>query len=106
MPDETDLPEQIRVRRDKLDRLRDAGIEPYPIGFPRTTTIAELRARYPDLAVDTATGDRVGVVGRVMLSRSGGKLCFATIRDGTGDVQIMLSLDRIGEESLSAWKAR
>ncbi|AXI78904.1 bifunctional lysylphosphatidylglycerol synthetase/lysine--tRNA ligase LysX [Peterkaempfera bronchialis] len=99
-----DLPEQMRVRREKLDRLRAAGVDPYPVGFPRTTTIADLRAQYPDLAPDTATGARVGVTGRVVLSRTGGKLCFATLRDGSGDLQVMLSLDRLGEERLAEWK--
>jgi lysyl-tRNA synthetase class 2 len=101
-PDE--MPEQIRVRREKLARMRDRGVDPYPVTFPRTTTVAELRAAYPDLSPDEHTGVRVGVTGRVMLSRVGGKLCFATVRDGTGEVQAMLSLDRLGEESLAAWK--
>ena len=39
-----------------------------------------------------------------MLYRNGGKLCFATIRDGTGDIQVMISLDRVGEQALAAWK--
>ena len=94
----------MRVRLDKRQRLLDEGVDPYPVGFPRTATIAEVRARYPDLAPDTYTGDRVGVTGRVMLSRSGGKLSFATIRDGTGDIQVMISLDRVGAEALDAWK--
>ncbi|OIV37333.1 lysine--tRNA ligase [Mangrovactinospora gilvigrisea] len=94
----------MRVRREKLDRLREAGTDPYPVVFPRTIAIGDLRAKYPDLDPDTATGDRVGIAGRVVLSRTGGKLCFATLRDGSGDVQVMLSLDRLGEESLAAWK--
>jgi lysyl-tRNA synthetase, class II len=103
--DQEHVPEQMRVRREKADRIRAAGGDPYPVGFPRTATIAEVRAKHPDLAPDTATGDRVGVVGRVMLSRIGGKLCFATIRDGTGDIQVMISLDRVGEPKLAAWKS-
>ncbi|WP_431679248.1 bifunctional lysylphosphatidylglycerol synthetase/lysine--tRNA ligase LysX [Kitasatospora sp. KL5] len=99
-----DLPEQMRVRRDKLDRLRAAGVDPYPVGFPRTSTIADLRAKHPDLPADTATGERVGITGRVILARTGGKLCFATLRDGSGDLQVMLSLDKLGEERLAAWK--
>src|SRR5499433_2346556 len=94
----------MKVRLAKRERLLAAGADPYPVGFPRTATIAEIRARYPDLAPDTATGDRVGVAGRVMLSRVGGKLCFATIRDGTGDLQVMISLDRVGPDALAAWK--
>jgi lysyl-tRNA synthetase, class II len=104
-PPTDDLPEQMRVRREKLDRIRAAGIDPYPVGFPRTATIADVRARHPDLAPDTFTGDRVGVVGRVVLYRTGGKLCFATIRDGSGDIQVMLSLDKVGAEALARWKS-
>jgi lysyl-tRNA synthetase, class II len=99
------LPEQMQVRLAKLDRIRAAGGDPYPVGFPRTTTIAEIREKYPDLEPDTATGEKVGVTGRVVLSRVGGKLCFATIRDGTGDIQVMISLDRVGEQPLAAWKS-
>src|SRR5688500_20353525 len=95
----------MRVRREKLDRLRDKCVDPSPLGFPRTTTIAQLRDAYPDLDPDVRTGERVGVVGRVMLSRVGGKLSFATLRDGSGDLQVMLSLDELGEDSLAAWKA-
>ncbi|MBO2451530.1 bifunctional lysylphosphatidylglycerol synthetase/lysine--tRNA ligase LysX [Actinomadura barringtoniae] len=106
MSDETydDLPEQMRVRREKLDRLRENGIDPYPVSFPRTTTIAEVRAKYPELEPGTETGDKVGVTGRVMLVRNTGKLCFATIRDGSGDLQVMLSLAKVGEEQLEFWK--
>jgi lysyl-tRNA synthetase class 2 len=102
--DQGHVPEQMQVRLDKLDRIRAAGGDPYPVGFPRTATIGEIRAKYPDLEPDTATGQRVGVTGRVMLSRIGGKLCFATIRDGTGDIQVMISLDRTGGQALADWK--
>jgi lysyl-tRNA synthetase class 2 len=101
---EDDLSEQEAVRRAKLERLQAAGVDPYPVTVRRTTTNAELRARFPDLEPDAATGEQVSVVGRVLLKRDGGKLCFATLRDGTGDLQVMLSLDRLGEERLSDWK--
>jgi lysyl-tRNA synthetase class 2 len=99
-----DLPEQMQVRLAKVERMRAAGLEPYPVGYPRTATIAEIRARHPDLAPDTSTGEQAAVTGRVMLYRNGGKLCFATIRDGTGDIQVMISLDRVGADALAAWK--
>ena len=102
---DAELPEQMRVRREKLDRLRAAGVDPYPVTFDRTATAAELAAAHAGLEPDTATGVTAGVAGRVMLSRVGGKLCFATLRDGTGDIQVMLSLDKLGEESLAAWKS-
>src|SRR5262250_2324294 len=81
-----------------------SGIDPYPVGYPRTTTAAALHEKYADLPPDTATGEIVSVAGRVMLSRIGGKLCFATLRDGSGDIQVMISLAGVGEEALAAWK--
>jgi lysyl-tRNA synthetase class 2 len=102
--DSDDLPEQMQVRREKLDRLRAEGVNPYPVSVRRTTTNAALRDAHPDLEPDAATGEQVSVVGRVVLKRDGGKLCFATLRDGTGDLQVMLSLDRLGEKRLTAWK--
>ena len=99
-----DLPEQMRVRREKLERLRERGVEPYPVTVPRSISLADLRERHGDLAADTATGESVSVAGRIVLKRDSGKLCFATLRDGTGDVQVMLSLDKVGQESLEAWK--
>jgi lysyl-tRNA synthetase class 2 len=97
-----DLPEQMRVRREKLERLRERGIDPYPVGFPRTAMIADIREKHAGLEADVATGEKVGVTGRVMLSRVGGKLCFATIRDGSGAIQVMISLAGVGEEALAA----
>jgi lysyl-tRNA synthetase class 2 len=100
-----DLGEHMRVRRAKRDRLVATGIDPYPVSVPRTSTIADLRERYADLATDTVTGEHVSIAGRVVLNRIGGKLCFATLRDGTGDVQVMLSLDTVGADGLASWKA-
>ncbi|WP_244938827.1 bifunctional lysylphosphatidylglycerol synthetase/lysine--tRNA ligase LysX [Actinomadura madurae] len=94
----------MRVRREKLDRLRESGIDPYPVTFPRTATIAEIREKHGDLEPGTETGEKVGVTGRVMLIRNTGKLCFATVRDGSGDLQIMLSLAKVGQEQLDFWK--
>src|SRR3954464_3674688 len=100
-----DLPEQMRVRRSKRDRLLAEGVEPYPVGYPRTATLAEVRQKYAALPVDHATGDTVGVTGRVIFVRNSGKLCFATLRDGDGtELQAMLSLDRVGAEALEQWK--
>jgi lysyl-tRNA synthetase class 2 len=100
-----DLPEQMRIRREKRARLLEKGQEPYPVGFERTATLAEIRARYADLGIDVATGDRASVAARVIFIRNSGKLCFATLRAGDGtELQAMLSLDRIGAESLDAWK--
>lgn len=103
-PDDT--PEQIRVRRDKRERLLAQGDDPYPVIVPRTHSLAQIRAAYPDLEADTATGEIVGVVGRVIFSRNTGKLCFATLQEGDGtQLQVMVSLAGVGEEALAAWKS-
>jgi lysyl-tRNA synthetase class 2 len=99
-----DQPEQMRVRREKLERLKSRGVDPYPVAVARTTTLAELRERFADLAVDSTTGETVHVAGRIVLKRDSGKLCFATLRDGTADLQVMLSHDKVGAESLEEWK--
>ncbi|MGY2001984.1 lysine--tRNA ligase [Blastococcus sp. SYSU DS1024] len=100
-----ELPEQMRVRRAKLDRLRESGVDPYPVTVPRTTTLTAVRAAHPELEPDTMTGERVGVTGRVIFFRNTGKLCFATLREGDAELQVMLSRDRVGEEALAAWKS-
>ncbi len=104
MSDE-ELSEQMRVRLAKAERLKAAGIDPHPVGYPRTHAIVDVRKAHEDLPGDTATGERVGVTGRVMLYRTGGKLCFATIRDGSAEIQVMVSRDRVGEAALAAWKS-
>ncbi|HEX4726036.1 MAG TPA: lysine--tRNA ligase [Pseudonocardiaceae bacterium] len=100
-----DLPEQLRIRRAKRADLLARGIDPYPVELPRTHTLREIRDAHPDLPVDTATGQLVGVAGRVMFLRNGGKLCFATLRAGDGtELQAMLSLAGVGADALAAWK--
>ena len=101
-----DLPEQFRIRQAKRERLLGEGRDPYPVEVARTHTLAELRQAYPELAVDTKTGQVVGVAGRVVFARNSGKLCFATLQEGDGtQLQAMISLDGVGQESLDAWKA-
>ncbi|MGI8869705.1 MAG: lysine--tRNA ligase [Mycobacteriales bacterium] len=96
----------MRVRREKMDRLRADGIDPYPVGVERTATLAEVRARHPELSADESTGDVVAVTGRVIFIRNTGKLCFAILREGDGiELQAMLSLDKVGPAALAAWKA-
>jgi lysyl-tRNA synthetase class 2 len=85
---------------EKRQRLLDEGQQPYPVSVPVTHTIPLVRAAYPDLPPDTATGDIVSIAGRVIFVRNTGKLCFATLREGDGtELQAMLSLDKVGEES-------
>ncbi len=99
-----DLPEQIAVRMAKRDRLNELN-SAYPVSLPVTHTIEATKAHYPNLEADVATGDVVGLAGRIMFLRNTGKLCFATLQSGTGErIQAMVSLDKVGEEQLELWK--
>ena len=106
VPAEDDLPEQLRIRREKRLNLIERGIEPYPVTVPRTHLLAAIREKYRDLETDTATGDQASLVGRIIFKRDTGKLCFATLREGDGtEIQAMLSLDKVGQAQLDAWKS-
>jgi lysyl-tRNA synthetase class 2 len=92
----------VSVERDrriaKLDELRDAGVEPYPVRFDRDHTTAQVRAEHPDLEPGTETEDVVRVAGRILLLRRQGKLTFATMRDGTGPIQLFVSQQDLGPD--------
>lgn len=101
-----DVPEQMRVRMDKRDRILASGGEAYPAEVPRTHTLAEIRAKYSGLAADNSTGVTVAVTGRVMFLRNTGKLCFASLREGGGtELQVMISQGGVGADSLASWKS-
>ena len=99
------VPEQEKIRRVKLAQMRERGIDPYATSFTRTASNSAVRAEFSDLGPDEQTGKTVSIAGRVMLNRVSGKLCFATLRDWTGDLQVMISLNEAGEENLAAWKS-
>jgi lysyl-tRNA synthetase class 2 len=105
-PVEDDLPEQLRIRREKRAGLIERGVEPYPVSVARTSSLAEIRKKYADLETDSTTGDIQSLTGRVIFKRDTGKLCFATLREGDGtELQAMLSLDKVGQETLDSWKS-
>ncbi|RRO87125.1 lysine--tRNA ligase, partial [Corynebacterium bovis] len=112
---QTDLPEQLRIRREKRQRMLEDGRDPYPVEVARTHSLREIRDAYSVeepregarvLATGEETDVEVGVAGRVMFVRNTGKLCFASLQDGDGtQLQVMLSLAEVGEEALAQWKA-
>ena len=106
LPTEDELPEQLRIRREKRAALISAGVEPYPVSVPRTKTLKEVRTEHAGLEIDVATGVTESLTGRIIFKRDTGKLCFATLREGDGtELQAMFSLDKIGQESIDSWKS-
>ena len=106
MADEDDLPEQLRIRREKRAAILKRGGQPYPVSVPRTTTLLEIRTKHKDLPIEVSTGEIESITGRVIFKRDTGKLCFANLREGDGtELQAMFSLDKIGAEQLEIWKS-
>jgi lysyl-tRNA synthetase class 2 len=103
---ESDLPEQLRIRREKRESLLGRGIAPYPVSVNRTASLKEIREKFKDLATDSPSGVIESVAGRIIFKRDTGKLCFATLREGDGtELQAMFSLDKVGEAVLESWKS-
>lgn len=103
-----DLPEQLRVRREKRQQLVDRGEDPYPVVVERTHTLREVVEAHDAEALgpDVHTGETVSIAGRVIFLRNTGKLCFVRLREGDGtELQAMLSLDLVGEERLADFKS-
>ncbi len=104
-PADDELPEQMRIRREKRDRILEGGGDAYPVGAPRTHTLAEVNETWGHLETGEETQDVVSVTGRVMFVRNTGKLAFAALQEGIGTrLQIMLSLAEVGQEALDQWK--
>ena len=105
-PAQDDLPEQMKVRRDKRERLLAGGRDAYPVESPRDHTLAEVRERWGHLEAGEETDEVVTVAGRLVFIRTTGKLAFGTLQEGIGTrLQVMLSLAEVGEEALAEWKS-
>jgi lysyl-tRNA synthetase class 2 len=91
----TGLAEQAAERRAKRDALQAMGINPYPVRFERSATLADLHSAHSGLDPDTRTGETASVAGRVASLRGHGKHRFATIEDASGAVQLMFRADHL-----------
>jgi lysyl-tRNA synthetase, class II len=99
-PDEVSkLDEIIAVRRSKVDALRDAGIEPYPVRFAPTHTVAEVVAAHPELAPGEETGEQVTVAGRVVAKREMGRLRFLVLQEDGATIQLFCPVKALDDAS-------
>ncbi|HKA93332.1 MAG TPA: amino acid--tRNA ligase-related protein, partial [Acidimicrobiia bacterium] len=94
----SELQDERARRLAKVEAERARGRDPYPVRFDRTHTTAELHAQYDRIDAGAETDDVVCVAGRILLVRRQGKLTFATVRDGTGTVQLFVSRAVLGDE--------
>ncbi len=94
-----DLSDVLRDRRDKLERIREAGIDPFPPELFEREEIAEVRVAHEGLAPGIETDSRHRVAGRLVGRRGHGKACFLDLRDGSGQIQLHAREDLLGEEA-------
>jgi len=95
---ESEFSDVLRDRRQKLERLREAGIDPFPPEQFEREDVAEVRAAHEGLAPGVETESRHRVAGRIVGRRGHGKACFIDLRDGSGQVQLHAREDLLGEE--------
>ena len=97
---ELDMNHLMQVRREKLDKLREAGKDPFEITkFERTHTSKQIVDNYDELEQKDVT-----IAGRIMAKRIMGKASFCHIQDEDGKIQSYVSINDLGEESYQDFK--
>ena len=89
----------LAERRQKLERLRQQGVEPFPHAFADRTEIGRVREAHQGLAAGAETEDRYRVAGRIIARRTHGKAAFMDLADRTGTIQLHAREDLLGAES-------
>ena len=120
--EQTDLSEILQVRRDKLKELQDAGMDPFEITkFSRTHTASQVKDDYTEeereitkrgsdvpekimAKVSALDGKTVVVAGRIMSKRGMGKVGFLHVSDMTGQIQLFVKKDILGEDEYNRFK--
>jgi lysyl-tRNA synthetase, class II len=92
--------ELLAVRREKLERLRAEGVEPFPHAYPGVEPIAAVRAAHPDLEAGQETDERHRVAGRLAARRGQGRMAFLDLVDRSGRIQLQARVDVLGAEAM------
>ena len=98
--------EQELVRREKAEKLKELGLDPFGQKFERTGLAQDIKDKYKDVEHDAFENmdDEATVAGRIMFMRKMGKASFVTIKDKSGSIQIYISINDVGEEAYSLFK--
>ena len=102
-----ELTEQELVRRGKLEKFNELGIDPFGQRFEKDSTAIELKEKYKDVEHDKfeEMDDTATVAGRIMFIRKMGKASFFSLKDRTGSIQIYISINDVGEEVYDLFKS-
>ena len=98
--------DQLRVRREKMQELRDQGIDPFGHRFERTHLAAQLHEKYGDLTKEELEEKDVKatIAGRIISKRGKGKVGFSDIKDRSGKMQLYVRKDVLGEDVYKIYK--
>ncbi len=96
--------ELMRQRKEKLNEIRKAGIDPYPHRYAPTHTTLEIREEYDDVSETPDETHRVIIAGRIMTKRDHGKSSFVNLQDSTGQIQIYVRRDGVGADSYMVYR--
>lgn len=101
-----ELNDQMLVRREKLETIRESGLDPFGKRFERTANSAILNDTYADKSKEDLhdLAERATIAGRIMTKRGKGKVSFAHIQDREGQVQIYVRKDNVGDEAYDIFK--
>lgn len=101
-----ELNEQTRVRREKLTAYYERGVDPFGGKFVRSHVATELHEKYGDISKEELAeiAESVTIAGRVMTKRGKGKVGFTHIQDVSGQIQLYVRKDEIGEEAYEIFK--
>ena len=103
---EVNYNELVRVRREKLAELQQAGRDPFTLtSYPVQDHAAEIKESFVDKAEgDETPGRQVSMAGRIMTKRGMGKAGFCDLQDDTGRIQLYVRKDMIGDDSYADFK--
>ena len=103
---ERNFTEQELVRREKLEKLRSLGLDPFGNRFDRDSLANDIKEKYKDITHEEldSMDEHAKVAGRIMFIRKKGKASFFSIQDKSGKIQIYISINDIGEEDYTLFK--
>jgi len=93
--------ELLATRREKLERLRADGVEPYPHAYPGVVPIAVVQTAHAGLPAGEDSEDRYRVAGRLHARRGQGKMAFLDLDDRSGRIQLQAKADVLGRERMA-----
>jgi lysyl-tRNA synthetase class 2 len=91
--------ELLAERRRKLERLREAGVDPYPFSFHDRTGVSQVLEEHAELTAGEEASDSFRVAGRLLARRGHGKAAFLDLEDRSGRIQLYARQDVLGAES-------